>query len=97
MRAGLSLNIYVSPHRVGTHLDEEREVTLDDIVELVGEVVAEGLVVGGVMAPRHGRVGDAAHHKRLAVEHDHLVGGRVGVRVRVRVRVGVRVRVRVWV
>ena len=24
----------VEPHRVGAHLDEEREVTLDDVVEL---------------------------------------------------------------
>ena len=25
----------VEPHRVGAHLDEEREVTLDDVVELI--------------------------------------------------------------
>ena len=43
---------------------------LDDVMELVGKVVAEGLVVRGVMPPRHGRVGDAAHHEGLAVEHD---------------------------
>ena len=30
----MPLYVYISPRRVGAHLDEEREVTLDDVVEL---------------------------------------------------------------
>ena len=88
---------HIDPRRVGAHLDEELEVALDDVVELIGKVVAEGLMVGGVVAPRDGGVGDTAHHEGFAVEHDHLVRVRVRVkvvRVRVRTVVGIRVRIR---